>query len=144
MLGWYGVDSAINRAAGPELRQETQTLGNCCPGDAKMTSAYGLPCKKVIHTVGSRDYVVDAAGAEETLVSCYRRCLEVAVYAGMKSVAFCSISTGAYGFPIVEAAKIALREVRLFLQSDAGSKLQRVVFCCFSRSDELAYLKFVP
>jgi O-acetyl-ADP-ribose deacetylase len=126
LLGGGGVDGAIHRAAGAELLAETRTLGGCETGDAKITRGYRLKAKHVIHTVGP---IYRSAGrrAPELLAGCYRRSLEVAVENKLKTVAFPSISTGAYGYPLEEAAPVALRTVVGFLKSHAEIELVRFV-----------------
>jgi O-acetyl-ADP-ribose deacetylase (regulator of RNase III) len=126
LLGGGGVDGAIHRGAGPELLAECRTLGGCETGDAKITKGYKLKAKHVIHTVGPV-YRRDGKRAPELLASAYRRSLEVASENGLKSVAFPSISTGAYGYPLTEAAPIALKTVADFLKKHPEIELVRFV-----------------
>ncbi|NWG15464.1 MAG: O-acetyl-ADP-ribose deacetylase [Chloroflexi bacterium] len=126
LLGGGGVDGAIHRAAGPRLLAKTRTLGGCQTGDAKITPGYNLPARYIIHAVGPiyRDADEDVA---RLLASAYRRCLELAVQHRLETIAFPSISTGAYGYPVEEAAPIALRTVCDFLQQNTCIRLVRFV-----------------
>jgi O-acetyl-ADP-ribose deacetylase (regulator of RNase III) len=126
LLGGGGVDGAIHRAAGPQLLAECRTLGGCETGDAKITKGYNLKAKHVIHTVGPV-YRSEGKRAPELLASCYRRSLEVASANRLKSVAFPSISTGAYGYPLEEAAPIALKTVKEYLSDHPDIQLVRFV-----------------
>ncbi len=134
LLGGGGVDGAIHRAAGSGLLAECRTLGGCRTGDAKLTGGYDLPAKHVIHTVGPV-WHGGSSGEEALLASCYRRCLEIARANGIRSVAFPSISTGVYGYPIGKAAGVAVRTVRKLLEADPI----QVCFCCFSERDLAVY-----
>ncbi len=137
LLGGGGVDGAIHRAAGPQLLAECKALGGCPTGEARLTLAYHLPARFVIHTVGPVWHGGEAGEAEQ-LASCYRSVLHLAREHRLRSLAFPSISTGAYGFPIEQACRIALREVSAQLASAAGP-LEKVLFVCFSESDRQSY-----
>ena len=139
LLGGGGVDGAIHRAAGPQLLTECRTLNGCATGEAKITKGYNLPAKFVIHTVGP---IYGRGGGEsELLANCYRNSLRIANAHRLKTVAFPSISTGAYGYPINEACRIALRTVKEVLEGT--TTVERVMFVTFSSSDyeeyQLAY-----
>jgi len=136
LLGGGGVDGAIHRAAGRELLAECRTLGGARTGEAKITKGYRLPARHVIHAVGPVWHGGEQ-GEPDKLASCYERSLELAGQHDLASIAFPSISTGAYGYPIEEAATIAQTTVRSWLQTNAVP--QRVIFCCFSEHDLEVY-----
>lgn len=136
LLGGGGLDGAIHRAAGPELLAECRGLGGCATGDAKITGGYALPARWVIHTVGP----VWRGGREDEsdlLRSCYRRCVELAVGIGARTLAFPGISTGVYGYPVTAAARIAVRTVGGLLEQRHLDL--EVIFCCFSDGDLAVY-----
>jgi O-acetyl-ADP-ribose deacetylase len=137
LLGGGGVDGAIHRAAGPGLLAECRTLGGCATGEAKITGGYHLPARFVIHTVGPI-WRGGQQGEDELLARCYRNSLALAVAHGLQTIAFPSISTGAYGFPIERACRIALGEIAAFLVQD--QTLTRVLAVCFSAADYQHYL----
>jgi len=128
LLGGGGVDGAIHRAAGPELLEECRTLGGCPTGQAKITRGYRLPARHVIHTVGPV-WHGGAHGEDELLAGCYRNSLALAKSHGLKTIAFPSISTGAYRFPLERAARIALREMGAFLNTEPS--FEKIICCCF-------------
>lgn len=144
LLGGGGVDGAIHRAAGPELFDECETLDGCDTGSAKITGAYELPCRKVIHAVGP----VYNSGRKQTsaslLAGCYAKSLELAVENECKSIVFSALSTGVYGYPSQEAAPIAIKVVKDFLEGEDGHKIEKIVFCTFEQKDVNAYNEWIP
>ena len=129
LLGGGGVDGAIHRAAGPALLAESRTLGGCRTGEAKITSGYRLPARFVIHTVGPV-WRGGEAGEADLLRSCYRSSLALALENGVKTIAFPAISCGIYGYPIEEAAEIAVATTHAFVAKD--ERLESILFACFS------------
>jgi O-acetyl-ADP-ribose deacetylase (regulator of RNase III) len=136
LLGGGGVDGAIHRAAGPELLEECRTLGGCPTGEARITKGYRLLARHVIHAVGPV-WHGGKAGEPEMLRRCYEACLALARAHEIRSIAFPSISTGAYGYPIEQASRIAVRAVRESLGD--SSSIQLVSFVCFSSRDLTIY-----
>lgn len=137
LLGGGGVDGAIHRAAGPELLAECETLNGCRTGEAKITKGYKLKAKYVIHTPGPI-WRGGKWGEEDLLANCYRNCLSLAKTYGVRSIAFPSISTGVYRFPVAQAARIAVREILAFLEQD--DTMEQVVLVCFDEKTKEAYL----
>lgn len=136
LLGGGGVDGAIHRAAGPELVHECRLLGGCKTGQAKATKGYRLPAKYIIHTVGPV-WRGGSSGESELLASCYAKSVELAIAKSASSLAFPSISTGIFGYPIEQAARIAVRTVVRSVKDN--DSLNRIVFCCFSEADLKIY-----
>ena len=137
LLGGGGVDGAIHQAAGPELLEECRTLHGCKTGEAKITKGYHLPAKFVIHTVGPIYSGKNPTGEAELLRNCYRHCIRIANQQGLHSIAFPSISTGVYGYPIEKACRTALQTVKEELKNN--TTLERVIFVTFSYSDFQEY-----
>ena len=137
LLGGGGVDGAIHRAAGPGLLEETRMLGGCETGEAKITGGYNLKAGHVIHTVGP---VWHGGGSneEELLAGCYRNSLRLAVENGIATIAFPSVSTGVYRFPIEKASRTALREIKGFLDSHPGFEI--IICCTFGAKDTGVYM----
>jgi len=141
LLGGGGVDGAIHRAAGPGLLEECRTLNGCETGEAKITAGYHLPVKYVIHTVGP---VWRGGHSNESglLARCYQNSLKLAVAHQCKTIAFPNISTGIYGFPKDKAAKIAINEVKTFLQTN--ETIEQVIFVCFDEENFRLYKTLLP
>lgn len=137
LLGGAGVDGAIHRAAGPELLKECRRLGGCRTGEAKITAAYRLKARHVIHTVGPV-WRGGNRGEPELLASCYQESLRVARHAGCESIAFPCISTGVYGYPPDLAATVAIEAVDDYFLCEGGQDMD-IVFCCFSPEDLAIY-----
>lgn len=136
LLGGGGVDGAIHRAAGPELLAECRTLGGCATGAAKITRGYQLPARWIIHTVGPV-WRGGGHGEDELLASCYQSCFALVEQYGIKTVAFPSISTGAYGFPMERAARIAVREAKNFLARNRS--VEKILLVCFGTEARKIY-----
>jgi O-acetyl-ADP-ribose deacetylase (regulator of RNase III) len=138
LLGGGGVDGAIHRAAGPELKEECRGLGGCPTGECRITKGYALPAGHVIHCVGPVWHGGDA-NEDELLARCYRTALSLAREYRLKSLAFPAISTGVYRFPLERATRIAVETVR----SHAGDSLERVVFACFDEATAEVYRRIL-
>ncbi|MDO8549273.1 MAG: O-acetyl-ADP-ribose deacetylase [Ignavibacteria bacterium] len=140
LLGGGGVDGVIHRAAGPELLEYNKKLGGCQTGGAKISSGYNLPAKYIIHTVGP---VWNGGGRneDEFLANCYRNSLKLAVENNIKTIAFPSISTGVYRFPVERASKIAVKEVKDFLENNPS--VEKVIFVCFDEHTYQVYEKIL-
>ena len=136
LLGGGGVDGAIHRAAGPELLEECKTLGGCEPGEAKVTKAYRLKNKYIIHTVGPK-YWCDP-NPPQTLANCYLNCLKLADELGLESIAFCSISTGVYGYPIEDAAGIAAKVICGY----QPKSLKKAYMCIYPSKESVDIYKY--
>ena len=147
LMGGGGVDGAIHRAGGPAILEQCRAIvarqGGCRPGEAVMTDAGDLPAKKVIHTVGPVWTEEQAEEHDRTLASCYTTSLELAVEAGLRSIAFPGISTGVYRFPKERAARVALGAVRGALRGGLAGHLERVVLVCFDEESERIYTELL-
>lgn len=144
LLGGGGVDGAIHAAAGRRLLEECRTLNGCETGDAKITKGYDLPAKHIVHTVGPVYSSREVSRCASLLASCYRRSMELAVRNSLRHIAFPSISTGVYGYPVEDATHIAVDEVRKFLSSEAGSTIERAIFVVWSDHDKAIYEDILP
>lgn len=133
LLGGGGVDGAIHRVAGPELLEACRTIGGCPTGAARITPGFALPAKWVIHTVGPV-WKGGGSGEPELLESCYRHSFRLAIENAARSIAFPSISTGVYGYPKKQAARIALS-----VMTEHEPQFERVIACCFSDEDKMIY-----
>ncbi|SVA68552.1 uncharacterized protein METZ01_LOCUS121406 [marine metagenome] len=137
LLGGAGVDGAIHRAAGPGLRAHCRTLGGCPVGQVRMTPGFGLRAPWIIHTVGPV-WQGGSQGEADLLQACYTNSFELAVAKGLDSIAFPAISTGAYGYPVEQAAVLALETMQLY-----RLKVPRILVCCFSDRDARVYGKLL-
>jgi O-acetyl-ADP-ribose deacetylase (regulator of RNase III) len=140
LLGGGGVDGAIHAAAGPGLLRECERLGGCPPGQSRITGAHRLNAKRIIHTVGPM-WSGGRKGEAAVLASCYEHSLHLAVEHGLRSIAFPSISTGVYGYPVELAAPVAVRTVREFTAHT--DEIDEVIFCCFSAGDFSCYSRLL-
>ncbi|MDY4969866.1 MAG: O-acetyl-ADP-ribose deacetylase [Lachnospiraceae bacterium] len=137
LLGGGGVDGAIHRAAGPELLAECRTLNGCRTGDARITGAYNLPCRYVIHTVGPV-WCGGNSGEEELLQSCYRNSLRLASENGIRTIAFPSISTGVFSYPVQKAAEAAVKAVREYVEENPEA-FDEILWVLFDERTRKAY-----
>lgn len=144
LLGGGGVDGAIHSAAGPSLRKECLELNGAETGETKLTSGYLLPALRIAHTVGPVYSRNKKGDCERLLRNCYKSTLDLCSDHDLKSVAFSGISTGIYGYPLRDAARVACDEVRQFLQSGKGEKIEQVIFCNFRSIDVDAYVESLP
>jgi O-acetyl-ADP-ribose deacetylase (regulator of RNase III) len=141
LLGGGGVDGAIHRAAGPDLLEECRTLNGCNTGEAKITKAYRLKAKFIIHTVGPIFVNWLESDASRLLRDAYVNSMRLAVKSNARAIAFPNISTGAYGYPKEEAAPIAIDAVMSFLEDH--DELEKVVFCCYDEENYRLYLELL-
>lgn len=140
LLGGGGVDGAIHCAAGPELLSECRLLDGCKVGEAKITKGYKLPAKFVIHTVGPR-WSGGGRGEAELLASCYQNAIQLAANNGITNLAFPSISTGVYSYPIALAAQVALATIAKYIQQHPS--IESVTICCYSKEDLAVYTNII-
>ncbi|KAF9007614.1 A1pp-domain-containing protein [Cyathus striatus] len=138
------IDGAIHAAAGPKLLDECRGLNGCETGQSKITKGYNLPAKHIIHTVGPVYSSSDVEEKARLLASCYKTSLEVAIENSLRHIAFPSISTGIYGYPIRDATRIALNEVRELCNAESGEKLERIIFVVWSNKDKGVYEELIP
>ena len=140
LLGGGGVDGAIHRAAGPELLEFNRKLGGCSTGEAKISPGFKLPAKFIIHTVGPV-WNGGKNNEDKLLANCYKNSLEIAIEKNIKTIAFPAISTGVYRFPLERATKIAVNEVKKFLEKNES--IEKVIFVCFDDETYSVYRKFL-
>lgn len=138
LLGGGGVDGAIHRAAGKQLLEECKTIGGCPTGEARLTKGYNLKAKYVIHTVGPV-WNGGKYGEREKLSSCYKNSLALATKHNIKSISFPSVSTGVYRFPVEEACRIALKEIKSFLKNN--NNIEKIIIVCFDKNTYEEYVK---